>query len=333
MTAFADMITLSRLSMYILHWCLAWSFGGPQRALFDSLHIRETWKAVRESGLSRRDAIVTVIDSGVATKQPDLVGKLLEGHDASGSPVASVEDMLGHGTMVTSIIAAGINNSIGIAGIADRVKIRPIRLTATPRRGSSYEQIEVAWDIANKFEDSDVIVFASAGPFEQEASVMYKRVITEAVKQGNFVVVAASGSDDATGPAEVEIPCSMANPMPGVVCVAATLTSNPKVLLREASLLASFGVPGTEVWAAEIKDAFGNWTYDDGRGSSQATAIVGGIAALMQSFKKFKPDVIKEMLLNATEGKIRTARGVEMLYGVLRPDLAVKRAIKLARRH
>ncbi|KAF4652954.1 hypothetical protein FOL47_010772 [Perkinsus chesapeaki] len=115
---------------------------------------------------------------------------------------------------------------------------------------------------------------------------MFKRVITEAVKQGNSVLVAASNSDDATGPEEVEIPCLMANPMPGVVCVAATLTSNPMVLLHEASLLASFGVPGTEYMVEEITGKTGKRRYDHGRGSSEATAIVAGIAATMQSFNE-----------------------------------------------
>ncbi|KAF4666521.1 hypothetical protein FOL47_004061 [Perkinsus chesapeaki] len=323
MTVFADMITLSRLSEYIFHCYLVWSFGGSparkafgqlpyppndlyfslQRALFDSLHIQETWKA-----------------------QPDLVGKLLEGKDASGSTVPSVEDVQGHGTEMTSIIAAGINNGIGIAGIADRVKIRPIRLSTSPT-GSTDVQVKRAWELANTFKDSDVIVFASGGLFTHEKSTMFKRVIKKAVEQGNFVVVGASNNDAATGPSEVLLPCSLANSMPGVVCVAATLTSIPEVLSREAALLASFGVPATEVMVAEMRNEVGQWKYGEIKGSSCATAIVGGIAALMQSFKKFKPDEMKEILLNATEGKVRTAKGVEMLYGVLRPDLAVKRAI------
>ncbi|KAF4652205.1 hypothetical protein FOL47_011221 [Perkinsus chesapeaki] len=352
MSVLADMTILSGLSKYILHYCIVWSFGGSragkvfgqlpyppndpyflhQEPLFKALHIQETWKAVRESGLSRRDTIVTVIDTGVATQQPDLVGKLLEGKDASGSSVPSVEDLQGHGTEMTSIIAAGINNSIGIAGIADRVKIRPIRLSTSPTGIAEKVQIERAWEMANTFKDSDVIVFAHYELFGQNMSLMYQRVIKKAVKQGNFVVVTASNNDTATGPFEVELPCSMAK-MPGVVCVAAALTANPKVLLNEASLLASFGAPGTKVVVAEIKDEVGQWKYAELEGSSCAAAIVGGIAALMQSFKKFEPDVIKEILLNATVGKVKTAKGVEMLYGVLRPDLAVKRAIELAKHH
>ncbi|KAF4653804.1 hypothetical protein FOL47_010285 [Perkinsus chesapeaki] len=161
MTAFIDTMTLPRLSKYVLHYCLIWSleeyriskalgqlpfrpndpYFSNQRALFDSLLIEETWRVVRESGLSRRDVIVTVIDAGVAPKQPDLVGKLLGGHDASGSIVPSVEDMQGHGTDIASIITAGINNGIGIAGIADSVKIRPIRLTTYISGSSTDEEI------------------------------------------------------------------------------------------------------------------------------------------------------------------------------------------------
>ncbi|KAF4658250.1 hypothetical protein FOL47_008107 [Perkinsus chesapeaki] len=308
-------------------------YFSDQRALFKALHIQETWRAVRESGLSRRDVIVTVIDTGVATQQPDLVGKLLKGRDASGSSVPSVEDTQGHGTMVTSIIAGVINNGIGITGIADRVKIRPIRLVALPDGPAAVWQTERGWEIASESKDSEVIVFAFSTPFTPERSTMLKRVITKAVNQGSFVVVAASNNNTATGPSEIELPCSLANAMPGVLCVAATLTSDPTLLLSEASLLASFGVPGTEVISAILRHGGGQWQYKKNRGSSCATAIVGGIAALIQSIKKFKPDVIKEILLNATEGKVRTVKGVEMLYGVLRPDLAVKQAIELAKHH
>ncbi|KAF4652476.1 hypothetical protein FOL47_011074 [Perkinsus chesapeaki] len=212
--------------------------------------------------------------------------------------------MNGHGTKLTSVIAAGINNGIGIAGITDKVKIRPIRLTAFPSGDTTEVETESAWKLASKFKDSDVIVMAFAGPFSKNASMMYRQVIKKAVKQGKFAVVSARNSDESTGPEEVYLPCLLASSMPGLVCVAATLASNPMVLESEASLLASFGAPGTDVMVAEIADGTGVWKYEEAGGSSAATAIVGGIAALMQSFKKFRPDVMKEILLNATVGKI-----------------------------
>ncbi|KAF4649522.1 hypothetical protein FOL47_002013 [Perkinsus chesapeaki] len=181
-----------------------------------------------------------------------LVGKLLGGHDASGSLSPSVEDIHGHVTGMSSTIAARINNCIGIAGI---VKIRPIRLVGTPTGNATERQVKKAWEMANKFNDSDVLVYAAGEPFTKDMSMMYKRVITEAA-------------------GEVEIPCSSANSMPGVVCVAATLTANPMVLLSEASLLASFGVPGTEVMVAEMRNEVGQWQYGKGQGSSCATAIL-----------------------------------------------------------
>ncbi|KAF4661519.1 hypothetical protein FOL47_006640 [Perkinsus chesapeaki] len=285
-----------------------------QIKLFEVLHINETWTEVRESELPRRDVIVTAVDTGVATQQPDLDGKLLKGKDASGAWRSSVEDVYDHGTGIAGIIAAGINNGIGIAGIADRVKIRPIRVVAHKENGVSAVQVERAWDMANGFKDSDVIVFAGGDAFTKDLSLMYKRVITKAVGQGSFVVIAADNSNDSGGPDEIILPCSMAHTIPGVVCVTATKTSEPTVLLTDASLLATFGVPATEVEIMTAERRGEAWMYSTAEGSSCATAIVGGIAALMQSFKKFKPDVIKEILLNATEGKVKTAKGVEMLW-------------------
>ena len=54
-----------------------------------------------------------VLDTGVDTAHPDLQG-LVSSYETGG---ASAEDIVGHGTHVSGIIAANANNDVGIAGI------------------------------------------------------------------------------------------------------------------------------------------------------------------------------------------------------------------------
>ncbi|KAF4661522.1 hypothetical protein FOL47_006643 [Perkinsus chesapeaki] len=282
-----------------------------QRVLFEALHINETWMAVRESGLDRRDVIVTVIDTGVK-EMPDLEGKLLKGLDVSGAPEPSVEDLHGHGTAMAAIIAAGINNDIDGTGIADKVKIRPIRIMASsPFAGLPH--LKKGWKKAMTYKDSDIILLAFVWSYTNDDSLLFKALLEKAVKKGKFVVIGASNPNHQDGYGAVAIPCSLANSMPGVVCVTATFTSNPHLLLSNSSLLASFGLPGTDVLIPTLEQEGDERKYKTAKGSSLAAAIVAGVAALMQSFGKFEPDEMKTMLLEATKDiKTKINQGTEI---------------------
>lgn len=75
---------------------------------------------------------VAVIDAGVDTLHPDLVGNLLPGYDATGGGSNGYPNtdkpQNAHGTACSGIIAATANNGIGIAGVAHGCKIVPIKV-------------------------------------------------------------------------------------------------------------------------------------------------------------------------------------------------------------
>ncbi|KAF4716890.1 hypothetical protein FOZ62_000429, partial [Perkinsus olseni] len=298
-----------------------------QRPMFEALRMEETWKAVRESGLPRRDVIVTVIDTGITTKHPEFHGKLLEGYDASGEAENSVQDKMGHGTAVAGIMAANINDGLGIAGVADRVQIRPVKVTRRNYSAFGDAQCAKGWEAALNFQDTDMIVYASGGDYEPNREVLFTRLLTKTVERGVVVLTATINSDEVNTEAEFALPCSLANKFPGVLCAAATRAINPNVLAYAASRHASFGLLGTEVWSPTHKCLNGGCVYGSLGGASMATAIAAGVVALMQSFKNFTPAEIDTMLIGATEGRVKTVDGTEMDYGSLRPDLAVRKAI------
>ncbi|KAF4757786.1 hypothetical protein FOZ63_025641, partial [Perkinsus olseni] len=248
--------------------------------MFETLRIEETWKAVRESGLPRRDVIVAIIDTGITTEHPEFHGKLLEGYDASGEDDNSVQDRAGHGTKVAGVMAANINDGLGIAGVADKVKIRPVKVTQRNYSTFGDAQLARGWEAALNFQDIDMIVYAAGGDHTPDKEALFMRLLTKTVEKGVIVLTGSKNSDEVSTEAELALPCSLANQFPGVLCAAATKATDPNVLAYAASRHASFGLLGTGVWSPTHERENGEWVYRDPSGSSMATAAAAGVVAL-----------------------------------------------------
>jgi subtilisin family serine protease len=71
--------------------------------------------------------VVAVVDSGIDLNHPEFAGRILEGYDYVRGD-SEPNDEFDHGTHVSGIIAAAANNAIGVAGLAARVKILPLKV-------------------------------------------------------------------------------------------------------------------------------------------------------------------------------------------------------------
>ena len=79
---------------------------------------------------------VAVIDTGVCMSHEDLVDRVLDnGYDFVDND-DDPEDVFGHGCSVAGIIAANIDNGIGIAGFAPNSAILPVRVLGPSGSGS-----------------------------------------------------------------------------------------------------------------------------------------------------------------------------------------------------
>ncbi len=237
--------------------------------------------------------IVAVIDSGVDANHPDLVGQVLPGLDIIGDSPDGRIDTDGHGTGMASDIAGhGHGDNAGVMGLAPKAKILPIRVPgrdgAQVEGGASGAQNAKAVRYAVDHGAKVINMSFAGAAFEPE----FRSAIEYAV-QRDVVLVGGAGNDPG-------FPVSYPAAAPGVVAVSgineqgdlwAKSTTGPQVTLA---------APAENIMHAGLKQG-----YVVGDGTSDATAFVSAVAALVRS--KY-PDlsagqVINRMIKSAVQQK------------------------------
>ena len=218
--------------------------------------------------ISQGDGVtVAVIDTGVAANHRDLRGNVLAGIDLTGENTRGKKDTDGHGTAMAGLIAAhghGRGQASGALGIAPKAKILPIR-TKTGQVGNS---TNLPGAIEGAVQQGAKVISMSLGT---GADDRLKQAVEDAL-DADVVVVASNGNRP--GQFFIQYPAKY----PGVVAVAATG--------RDGSI-APVSVKGSETVLAapgvDIASTSQTGAYQLDTGTSDATAIVAGAAALIRS--------------------------------------------------
>jgi hypothetical protein len=135
---------------------------------------------------------VAVIDSGVCTSHPDLAGRIVNGWDFLEND-AIPQDDFGHGCAVSGVIAANINDGIGIAGVAPNAQIMPLRVLNASGIGS-YSNVAAA--IVYAADNGAQIINLSLGGSNPSSTL--ESAVNYAISKG-VVIVAAAGNNGAEG--------------------------------------------------------------------------------------------------------------------------------------
>ncbi|MET7833590.1 type VII secretion-associated serine protease mycosin [Micromonospora sediminicola] len=230
----------------------------------DQWHLRFL-RAADAQRLSQGDGITVAIPDTGIDLHPDLADNVLPGIDLDGASDGR-QDINGHGTSMAGLIAAhGKSDRTGALGIAPRAKLLPIRSELVAGKGDTDElAASVEWAVTRH---ADVIsISATAG-----ASTRLQRAIRSAL-DADIVVVAAAGNHPEN--ASVGYPASE----PGVIAVGG---------IDRTGAHASASVSGPEIDvvapAVDIYSTSYGGKYSKGTGTSSATAIVAGAAALIRS--------------------------------------------------
>ncbi|QHK21833.1 S8 family serine peptidase [Pseudarthrobacter psychrotolerans] len=224
---------------------------------------------------------VAVLDSGVASDNPDINPKVVDRANFSSSatrgkdPVA--EDYYGHGTHVAGIVAAAADNTIGVAGVCPGCTILAGKVLSDNGMGSSSGLANgINWAVSK---NAKVINMSLA----VGASATLETAVNNAWNAGVVLVAAAGngGNQDKFYPGAY----------PNVIAVGATDNNDAKASFSTyGASWVDVAAPGVNVYSTFPNHRFAiasqynrSQGYDVGSGTSMASPIVAAVAALAWS--------------------------------------------------
>lgn len=260
-----------------------------------SINLLEAWKHYKK----KRDIVVAVVDTGIDPVHPFLEknifveqGRVDEtnfGVDFSkdkkgkGAPL----DQHGHGTHVSGIIKS----------IYPDVKILALKYYNPTASGidnlnSTVEALRYAVD-----NNVDVINYSGGGP---EAAVEELRILKEAERKG-ILVVAAAGNEESNIDDKKKAYFPASYGLKNII----TVTAHDEDLKILSS--SNYGKASVDIFAPgyRIKSSLQNGRAGFLTGTSQATAFVTGVAALIKSqFPGLSTEKIKEIIKASAKKEI-----------------------------
>ena len=252
----------------------------------------QAWEISRGAGVT-----VAVIDTGVAPVDDLDGGRLLKGHSfVAGAKADDATDDHGHGTHVAGTIAQATGNGKGVAGMAPRARILPLKVLGADGSGTSAgiaSAIRYAADHGAK-----VLNLSLGGGARSEAMAA---AVTYARRKGALVVCAAGNG----GSRHVSYPAAY----PGATAISAVGPQGSIAPYSSFGPEVALAAPGGDKSQGEEAGVLQQTLGPDGKpaylwfqGTSMATPHVAGAAALIYAVGVTNPAAV-ERLLKSTAGR------------------------------
>lgn len=258
--------------------------SGSYQYMHDTVDSYAAWGVTTGKGVT-----VAILDSGVMANHEDLPNvtriEVLYEDKRLGLIGLGLDDAIGHGTHVAGIIGAAMGNGKGGAGIAPGVKLLSLRITND--KGSSTDAKLICGLQAAVKAGAQIVNISLGGP---AYSAVFQKAINEATEAG-VTVVAAMGND---GTNCLNYPAGYDNVI-GVVSVDRT---NNRASGSSYGTWGDVAAPGADIWST-----YYNGSYWPKSGTSMASPVVAGVAAL---YKSVHPDATPAQItarLKATAAK------------------------------
>ncbi|WNM42917.1 S8 family serine peptidase [Micromonospora halotolerans] len=242
---------------------------------------------------------VAVLDTGVDAHR-DLSPNLLDGTDViPGGAGDGRRDLNGHGTAMAGLIAASGQGG-GAMGVAPRSKILPVLVTPASGSGEADALADgIEYALSN---GAEIINISSVGGTSQRLI----RAINMALA-ANVVIVASGGNRPEDS--YVGYPASE----PGVIAVGGVDKHGNHAAISVTGPQIDVVAPAVEIYSTGV-----NGGYRVGTGTSDATAIVAGAAALIRSkYPNLPAEEVAHRLTATAIDKGPPGRDDEYGYGVI----------------
>lgn len=244
--------------------------------------------------------MVGIVDSGVRTDLPDLAGtSFLPSYNALLTKLDGADDN-GHGSHVCGTIAQTTDNRLGCAGIAPAARILPVKALDANGKGSNFT---IGVGIRYAVDKGCSVINLSIGGV---ASQTLKDAIQYAHGR-NVLVVAAAGN---AGNGALTYPARY----PETLSVGAIESAGHRASFSQYGQGLSLVAPGEEILQQTFSRQTGKPGYYYYSGTSMATPMVTGVAALVKSLRPSLTCLEVKALLQATCTDLGP-RGYDVEYG------------------
>ena len=296
-----------------------------------------------------REIVVAVIDTGIDISHPDIKNNLWKnpgetGKDKNGRNKATngidddkngfiddvhgwnfvhsnnyLKDNHGHGTHIAGIVGAEGGNGYGVTGVAPKVSLMILKYFDPKSPGNNLVNTIKAIDYATRMK-AHIVNYSGGG---LEFSQPEFRAIQRAEQRG-VLFVAAAGNERSNSDFHKYYPADYN--LDNIISVTAL---NPTLKVLNSS---NYGVktvdiaaPGENIYSTLPNGHFGTMT-----GTSQATAFISGIAALLMSHNRdFDAKAVKKYILRTGDNlpwlksKTGTSKKLNMMRALTMLDQGV----------
>ncbi len=296
-----------------------------------------------------RDIIVAIVDTGIDVNHPDIKNNLWKnpgetGKDKNGKDKATngvdddnngyvddvhgwnfvsgnhnLKDNHGHGTHIAGIVGAEGGNNYGVTGVAPKVSLMILKYFDPQSASNNLVNTIKAFDYAVKM-NAHIINYSGGGlEFSKPEYASVKRA-----EQKGILFVAAAGNERTNSDFNKYYPADY--DLDNIISVTAL---NPTLRVLSSS---NYGVntvdiaaPGENIYSTLPDSRFGPMT-----GTSQATAFVSGVAALLMSHNRdFDAKAVRKYILRTGDNlewlksKTRTSRKLNVYRALTMLDQGV----------
>ena len=267
------------------------------------------------------DVIIAVVDSGVDVEHPDLRDKLLvlpgsdfgdnddNPDDDSDTEDGSGKKVKGHGTHVAGIAGAITDNGEGIAGVAPRSVIMPVKVFGSSQENIALAATRISRAISFAVNNGAKVVNLSLGTLQGVNLVgLLETPCTDALLRGALCIVAAGNAGNQ--------PSGYDRDFNGVIVTANDSDGRHAAFGQHADTKWALSAPGVSILSTfPVEDG----AYASLPGTSMAAPHVAGVAALLFSQGMGPEDVAEKLVGTADQmpdrrvngaGRVNAARAV-----------------------